>query len=98
MSSTQIQLDRDSEVSVQTQSITARNSVRNGTRRKLKRNNACLSYAVRRRALVTIHNVCMNRFSQHNSPLKQEEVDIIVALCEKVPQNAGGITAADLIG
>lgn len=36
MSSTQIQLDRDSEVSVQTQSITARSSVRNGTRRKLQ--------------------------------------------------------------
>lgn len=36
MSSTQIQLDRDSEVSVQTQSITARSSVRNGTRRKLR--------------------------------------------------------------
>lgn len=37
-------------------------------------------------------------FAQHNSPLKQEEVDIIVALCEKVSQNTGGITAADLIG
>lgn len=36
MSSTQIQLDRDREVSVQTQSITARSSVRNGTRRKLE--------------------------------------------------------------
>lgn len=37
-------------------------------------------------------------FAQHNSPLKQEEVDIIVALREKVSQNTGGITAADLIG
>lgn len=36
--------------------------------------------------------------SKHNSPLKEEEVDIIVALGEKVSQNAGGITAADLIG
>lgn len=36
--------------------------------------------------------------SQHNSPLKEEEVDIIVALGEKVSQNAGGITTADLIG
>lgn len=36
--------------------------------------------------------------SQRNSPLKQEEVDIIVALGEEVSQNAGGITTADLIG
>lgn len=36
--------------------------------------------------------------SQGNSPLKQEEVDIIVALGEEVSQNAGGITTADLIG
>lgn len=35
---------------------------------------------------------------QRNSPLKQEEVDIIVALGEEVSQNAGGISAADLIG
>lgn len=35
---------------------------------------------------------------QCNSPLKQEEVDIIVALGEEVSQNAGGISAADLIG
>lgn len=33
-----------------------------------------------------------------NSPLEQEEVDIIVALGEEVPQNTGGITTADLIG
>ena len=33
-----------------------------------------------------------------NSPLKQEEVEIIVALGEEVSQNAGGITTADLIG
>lgn len=37
-------------------------------------------------------------FSQRNSPLKQEEVDIIVALGEEVSQHAGGITTADLIG
>ncbi len=36
--------------------------------------------------------------SQRNSPLKQEEVDIIVALGEEVSQNASGITTADLIG
>lgn len=35
---------------------------------------------------------------QSDSPLKQEEVDIIVALGEKVSQDASGITAADLIG
>lgn len=35
MSSTHIQLDRDRVVSVQTQSITARSSTRNGTRRNL---------------------------------------------------------------
>lgn len=35
MSSTHIQFDRDSVVSVQTQSITARSSTRNGTRRNL---------------------------------------------------------------
>lgn len=33
-----------------------------------------------------------------NSPLKQEEVDIIVALGEEVSQNTSGITTADLIG
>lgn len=36
MSSTQIQLERDRVVSVQTQSITALNSVRKGTIRKLE--------------------------------------------------------------
>lgn len=36
--------------------------------------------------------------SQRNSPLKQEEVDIIVALGKEVSQHTGGITAADLIG
>lgn len=36
MSSTQIQLDRDRVVSVQTQSITALSSVRKGTRRNLE--------------------------------------------------------------
>lgn len=30
--------------------------------------------------------------------MKQEEVDIIVALGEEVSQNAGGVTTADLIG
>lgn len=38
------------------------------------------------------------KLSLHNSPLEQEEVDIIVALCEEVSQNTGGITTADLIG
>lgn len=38
------------------------------------------------------------RLSQRNSPLKQEEVDIIVALRKEVSQNTGGITTADLIG
>lgn len=37
MSSTQIQLERDSVVSVQTQSITALSSVRKGTKRNLER-------------------------------------------------------------
>lgn len=36
--------------------------------------------------------------SQCDSPLKQEEVDIIVALGEEVSQDAGGVTTADLIG
>lgn len=36
--------------------------------------------------------------SQRNSPLEQEEVDIIVALGEEVSQYTGGVTTADLIG
>lgn len=36
--------------------------------------------------------------SQRNSPLEQEEVDIIVALGEEVSQDTSGITTADLIG
>lgn len=35
---------------------------------------------------------------QPDSPLKQKQVDVIVALGEEVPQNTGGIAAADLIG
>lgn len=37
-------------------------------------------------------------FSQHNSPLEQEEVDVIVTLGEEVSQHPGRITTADLIG
>ena len=33
-----------------------------------------------------------------DSPLKQEEVEIVVALGEEVAQDAGGIPTADLIG
>lgn len=43
MSSTHIQFDRDSVVSVQTQSITARSSTRNGTRRNLHTHTHTLS-------------------------------------------------------
>lgn len=35
---------------------------------------------------------------QPDSPLKQKQVEVIVALGEEVPQNTGGIAAADLIG
>lgn len=38
------------------------------------------------------------KVSQCHSPLKQEEVDIVVALGEEVSQHAGRVTAADLIG
>lgn len=44
---------------------------------------------------VQLENILLFR---RNSPLKQKKVDIIVALGKEVPQNTGGIAAADLIG
>lgn len=91
MSSTHIQLERDSVVSVQTQSMTARSSTRKGTRRNLaggargERAAAAPCWQpgpVRPPAL----------------PLEEEEVEVVVFLGEEVAQDAGGVAAADLVG
>ena len=56
-----------------------------------------------------LYNIAYNTIAIHahihtltmylqNSPLKQEEVEIVVALGKEVAQDAGGIPTADLIG
>lgn len=95
MSSTHIQSERDSVVSVHTQSITARSSTKNGTRRNLGTDGQSVEYEIQSRDSKRGFNKGLK--SGNVSPLEEEEVEVIVLLGEKVSEDAGGIAAADLI-
>lgn len=77
-------------VSVHTQSMTARSSVRKGTRRKLQtqRDRQSVKGLLARLGCVDLLD----------SPLEQEQVQVVVALGQEVSQNPCWVTGADLIG
>ena len=93
MSSTHIQLDSDSVVSVQTQSMTARSSTRKGTRRNLGGTGKWGCYSSTHPSEAT-----RPRATRCPVPLEEEEVEVVVFLGEEVAQDAGGVATEDLVG
>lgn len=105
-SSTQIQEDRDKVVSVHTQSITALSSVRKGTRRNLHTHISFLNrlWFQTVEACFRVLPSLLSLWQQTvfwtvlDSPLEQEEVEVVVALCQEVSQNTCWVTRSNLIG
>lgn len=82
-------------VSVQTQSITALSSVRKGTRRKLQ-----VEIQLETSTLVPRHCAKLQYATcwTGDSPLEQEQIEVVVALCQEVSQNSCWVARSNLIG